>query len=175
MKNFLTYILFFVTFCTFSQSFQWLKRGGSVESPYSDNEATYSIATDSEKNYYVLSNVAMSGLNVDGNPKTNYDNPGSTPKDVVLASFACDGTYRWSKILGGSGDEKINSVIVDSQDNVYVGGRMGDCHPYPGTPFEPYPSRIDSEYFFPNSGSSCSLLILLNLPVVHYKKSCSKH
>lgn len=158
MKKLLTYILLFGTFCTFSQSFQWLKRGGSNENLGNDYESVYSIATDSEKNYYVLSYIGMSGLDVDGNPKNNYDNPGFGPKDVVLASFACDGTYRWSKILGGSGDEKINSVIVDSQDNVYVGGRMGDCHPYPGTPFEPYPSRIDSEYFFPNSGSSCSLL-----------------
>ncbi|MBC5834184.1 T9SS type A sorting domain-containing protein [Flavobacterium sp. F372] len=157
MKKLLTYILFFAAFSAFSQSFQWLKRGGSVENPYADNEATYSIATDSEKNYYVLSKVAMSGLNVDGYPKINFDNPGSTPKDVVLASFACDGTYRWSKIFGGSGDETINSVVVDSQDNVYVGGSMGDCHPYPGTPTEPYPSRIDSEYFFSNTGSACSL------------------
>lgn len=158
MKKLLTYILLFGTFCAFSQSFQWLKRGGSNENLGNDYESAYSIATDSEKNYYILSFVGMSGLDVDGNPKSNYDNPGFGPKDVILASFSCDGTYRWSKVFGGSGGEKINSVIVDSQDNVYVGGRMGNCHPYPGTPTEPYPSRIDSEYFFPNSGSSCSLL-----------------
>ena len=158
MKNFLTYILFFVTFCTFSQSFQWLKRGGSNENLGNDYESVYSIATDSEKNYYVLSYIGMSGLDVDGNPKNNYDNPGFGPKDVVLASFACDGTYRWSKVFGGSGGEIINSVVVDSQDNVYVGGSMTSCHPYPGTPSEPYPSRIDSEYFFPNSNVACSLV-----------------
>ena len=156
MKKLLTYILLFGTFCTFSQSFQWLKRGGSNENLGNDYESAYSIATDSEKNYYTLSYVGMSGLDVDGNSKSNYDNPGFGPKDVVLASFSCDGTYRWSKVFGGSGGEKINSVIVDSQDNVYVGGKMQSCHPYPGTPSEPYPSQIDTEYFFSNSSSACT-------------------
>ncbi len=90
----------------YSQTVQWVKRGGSVENIYADNEGVFSIATDSEKNYYVLSRVAMSGLNVDGNSKTNYDNPSSTPNDIVLASFACDGTYRWSKVFGG-GEMKL--------------------------------------------------------------------
>lgn len=156
MKKFYTYILFFVTFCSYSQSFQWLKRGGSNENLGNDYESAYSIATDSEKNYYTLSYVGMSDLDVDGNPKNNYDNPGFGPKDVVLASFACDGTYRWSKVFGGSGGEKINSVVVDSQDNVYVGGKMQSCHPYPGTPSEPYPSQIDTEYFFSNSSTACT-------------------
>lgn len=158
MKKLLTYVLLSSTFFTFSQSIQWLKRGGSNENLGNDYESVYSIATDSEKNYYVLSYIGMSGLDVDGNPKNNYDNPGFGPKDVVLASFACDGTYRWSKVFGGSGGEIINSVVVDSQDNVYVGGSMTSCHPYPGTPSEPYPSRIDSEYFFSNSNVACSLV-----------------
>ena len=71
MKKLLTYILLFGTFCAFSQSFQWLKRGGSNENLGNDYESAYSIATDSEKNYYTLSFVGMSGLDVDGNPKNN--------------------------------------------------------------------------------------------------------
>ncbi|NHM02113.1 SBBP repeat-containing protein [Flavobacterium difficile] len=156
MRKLFTYITFFIAFTTFSQSFQWMKRGGSNENLGIDYESVYSIATDSEKNYYTLSYVGMSGLDVDGNPKSNYDNPGFGPQDVVLASFACDGTYRWSKVFGGNGDETINSVVVDSQDNVYVGGKMQSCHPYPGTPSEPYPSQIDTEYFFSNSSSACT-------------------
>jgi hypothetical protein len=39
---------------------------------------------------------------------------------------------------------------------VYVGGWMGSCHPYPGTPSEPYPSQIDTEYFFSNSSTACT-------------------
>ena len=76
-------------FLGYAQSFQWIKDGGSAENLGSnDYEQVYSIATDSQKNVYVLSKVGMSNLNVDGNPKTNYDNPSSFPTDIVLASFS---------------------------------------------------------------------------------------
>ena len=90
----------------YAQTVQWVKRGGSNENLGNDYEPVYSIATDSQKNYYVLSYVGMSDLDVDNNPKSNYDWPGFGPKDIVLASFACDGTYRWSKVFGG-GELKI--------------------------------------------------------------------
>lgn len=155
------YIFIFLLFTgfgsLFAQSFQWIKRGGSNENLGGDHESVYSMASDSERNYYVLSYVGMSDLDVADNPKSNYDSP-TAPQDVVLASFSCDGTYRWSKVIGGIGDEYINSVVVDSQDNVYIAGTVGGCHPYPGTPSQPYSSRIDSDYFFNNSSSSCSLI-----------------
>src|SRR5574343_613934 len=77
---------------------------------------------------------------------------------IVFSIFSCGGTYRWSKVIGGIGDEYINSVVVDSQDKVYIAGTVGGCHPYPRTPSQPYSSRIDSDYFFNNSSSSCSLI-----------------
>ena len=162
MKKNISYILLLASFSAFSQSFQWIKRGGSNENVGTNlYESVYSIATDSERNYYTLSYVGMSDLDVDNNPKNNYDNPGYSPTDVVLASFACDGTYRWSKVFGGGGGgEILNSVVVDSQDNVYVGGTMASCDPYPGTPTDPYPSRIDSDYFFSNTNLACTRIFL---------------
>ena len=85
----------------YAQTVQWVKRGGSNENPGNETESAYSIATDSEKNFYILSKVGMSDLDVDGNLKNNYDNPGFGPQDTMLASFACDGTYRWSKVFWG--------------------------------------------------------------------------
>jgi len=143
----------------YAQSFQWIKDGGSAENLGSnDYEQVYSIATDSQKNVYVLSKVGMSNLNIDGNPKTNYDNPSSFPTDIVLASFTCDGTYRWSKIIGGSGKENISAVQVDSQDNVYVAGKMGTCND--GSVSQPYPGRIENDYTFPNSTTACDRIFL---------------
>ncbi|MFY8187741.1 MAG: T9SS type A sorting domain-containing protein [Flavobacterium sp.] len=143
----------------YAQSFQWIKDGGSSENLGSnDFEQVYSIATDSQKNVYVLSKVGMSSLNIDGNPKNNYDNPGSTPTDVVLASFSCDGTYRWSKIIGGSGREAISTVQVDSQDNVYVAGRIATCND--GSSLQPFPGRIEDDYIFTNASGACSLIFL---------------
>ena len=72
-------------FLGYAQSFQWIKDGGSAENLGSnDYEQVYSIATDSQKNVYVLSKVGMSSLNIDGNPKANYDDSGSPSNDIVL-------------------------------------------------------------------------------------------
>jgi hypothetical protein len=158
MKFLFAFTFYLLPYIGYSQSIQWIKRGGSNENlGINDNESVYSIATDSEKNYYVLSKVGMSDLDVDGNLKNNYDST-TSPQDIVLASFACNGTYRWSKVFGGSSDEIINSVVVDSQDNVYVGGSMASCDSYPWSSGNDYPSRIDSEYIFSNTNSACSLL-----------------
>jgi hypothetical protein len=162
MKNkTILYVLLFAFWCfgAYAQSFQWIKDGGSSENLGSnDFEQVYSIATDSQKNVYVLSKVGWSSLDVDGNPKTNYDNPSSTPTDVVLASFSCDGTYRWSKIIGGGNTEQISAVQVDSQDNVYVAGKMMSCDA--GGGLQPYPGRIEDDYVFTNATDACSLIFL---------------
>ena len=168
----LLYITFLLPFLGYAQSFQWIKDGGSAENLGSnDYEQVYSIATDSQKNVYVLSKVGMSSLNIDGNPKTNYDNPSSFPTDIVLASFSCDGTYRWSKIIGGSGKENISAVQVDSQDNVYVAGKMGTCND--GSVSQPYPGRIENDYTFSNSTTACNRIFLAKFDtngVFHYIK-----
>ena len=155
----LPYTLYLLPFLGYAQSFQWIKDGGSSENLGSnDYEQAYSIATDSQKNVYVLSKVGMSSLNIDGNPKTNYDDPSSTPTDVVLASFACDGTYRWSKIIGGSNTENISAVQVDSQDNVYIAGHIASCDN--GSVSQPYPGRIENDYTFSNATNACSVIFL---------------
>ena len=159
MKTKLLYSTLVFTSLIQAQSFQWIKSGGSAELLGTNNyEQVYSIATDSEKNVYVLSKVGMSNLNVDGHPKTNYDNPSYTPTDIVLASFACDGSYRWSKVIGGEAGEDINSVQVDSQDNVYVAGKMGTCNN--GSISQPYPSKIENDYTFVNAPDACNRIFL---------------
>ncbi|KGO87875.1 hypothetical protein Q764_12015 [Flavobacterium suncheonense GH29-5 = DSM 17707] len=94
------------------------------------------MVTDSQKNIYILAPVGQTLLNIDGNPKTNYGDS-SSKTDYALSSFSCDGTYRWSKIIGG-GIEDIDGIEVDSQDNVYVSGTFKSCS-------SPYYARIDSD------------------------------
>jgi len=153
------FLFIFFSVFSYAQSFQWIKDGGSAQNLAShDYEQVHSIATDSQKNVYVLSKVGMSNLNIDGNPKDNYDHPSSFPTDVVLASFTCDGTYRWSKIIGGGNTEEISAVQVDSQDNVYIAGKMMTCND--GSAFQPYPGRIEDDYAFTNSTTACNLIFL---------------
>lgn len=115
---------------SYGQSWQWGKRGGSIDMMdlASDHrqEEVYGIVTDSNKNIYTISYVGKNNLNVDGNPKT-YFGDNTTLCDIALSSFACDGTYRWSKIIGGGGYDVVNSIQIDVNNNIYITGMFAGC------------------------------------------------
>lgn len=154
-RELLFFLILSVTF-TYSQSWQWGKRGGALEpltiTGLHGQEQTYNLVTDSQKNIFGLSRVGFTGLDIDGISKANFDN-GSSPSDYALFSFACDGTYRWSKVIGGINDETVNSLQVDSNDNIYMSGKFGDC-----TNDVNYPSRIDNDFI--NTHLDCRILFL---------------
>jgi Secretion system C-terminal sorting domain len=132
MKNQFIYLFLLLgVSVTFSQSWQWGKRGGSIDELYVNYttgiraEEAYSIVTDSQKNIYMLSRVGGSTLNFDGVPDTIYETTSSIG-DIALISFACDGIFRWSKIIGGSGYEEFVNLQIDSQDNIYLAGMFGN-------------------------------------------------
>jgi hypothetical protein len=140
-----------------AQSWQWGKRGGGLQetSFTSDQEQTYSLITDSDKNVYGLSIVTDIGLNIDNVVKTSFDG-GTVPKDIALFSFACNGDYRWSKIIGGSNNEVVHKLGMDAEDNLYVAGRFNSCQE--DTEFPP---RIDDEFLISQSPQDCRLLFLI--------------
>ncbi|WP_442787259.1 hypothetical protein [Flavobacterium suncheonense] len=102
-KQLHTILLLLLAFSSHSQTWQWGKRGGSTDNlsvTSSRKEEIIDMVTDSQKNIYILAPVGQTLLNIDGNPKTNYGDS-SSKTDYALSSFSCDGTYRWSKIIGG--------------------------------------------------------------------------
>ena len=108
-KQLHTILLLLLALSSHSQTWQWGKRGGSTDNLSNTGgnriEEVIDIVTDSQKNIYVLAPVGQTLLNIDGNPKTNYGDS-SSKTDFTLSSFSCDGTYRWSKIIGGGGVKK---------------------------------------------------------------------
>ncbi len=104
-----------------AQSWQWGKRAGSYSGPVSAgyDETTYDIATDANGNVYVVSELWTPGLDIDGHARSGYGGA-----DVVLSSFKCDGTYRWSKIIGGHQSDVPASVKTDTLGGVYVSGYL---------------------------------------------------
>lgn len=130
MKKILLTAFFFLFSCLYSlqaQSWQWGKRGGGADALiYSQGpESVKSMATDALGNIFIISDVSKTGLNIDGVPKTSYANSGSS-SNGALASFNCDGTYRWSKIIGGGSQSSIADIKTDSQGNVYIVGTFGN-------------------------------------------------
>ena len=155
MKNIVVFLLLSSVYSAHCQSWQWGKRGGSAqELDYNaaGPEEAHHLITDSNKNIYGISRVGQAGLNIDNVVKTNFDT-GSYPNDCALFSFACDGSYRWSKIIGGINIEIVNPPQVDGQNNVYVSGKFGDC-----TTDSFYPFRIDSDFI--NTYYDCRILFL---------------
>lgn len=133
------------------------KTGGSTDNLSNTGgnriEEVIDIVTDSQKNIYVLAPVGQTLLNIDGNPKTNYGDS-SSKTDFTLSSFSCDGTYRWSKIIGGGGVEKVTNIQIDNQDNVYVAGRFTTCS-------SPYYARIDNDVVLNTyTSASCKTLFI---------------
>jgi hypothetical protein len=146
-KNLLYVLLFFATIGMQAQTWQWAKRGGSVLPPPNGNEKVVSMCVDPNGNVTIASLVSSSNINIDGNLKPGYSvqYPSS---DIAIASFSCDGTYRWSKTIGGFQNDYIQDVGTDADGNVYAVGQIsiGINDFGPGTT---YAAHFDTDTILP--------------------------
>jgi uncharacterized delta-60 repeat protein len=87
----------------------WLKQFGDA----AQADRGYGVAVDTLGNIFV--GGYTKGL-LDGSANLG-------DKDIFIAKYLADGTQSWIKQTGTSGEEKIQSVAVDSSGNVYIGGQ----------------------------------------------------
>lgn len=132
MKKLFITALLFTAGHAISQEFdwQWAKRGGGSRiafnefvpdfSPYSEH--IKDIAVDADNNYYFLTQVAANNTNYYGIPFDVYNNTESANgyADVLLLSTTCDGTYRWSRVIGGGSFDEGYNISLDTNGGVYV-------------------------------------------------------
>lgn len=123
-------LLFFIS-NLFAQNptWQWAKKGGTTDniSLIQNWEQIKAMRTDANGNVYILAPVGIYNLMIDGNPKPTYGlyaGDGSATLDYVIASFSCDGTYRWSKVIGGQNSDFLQNIQLDAEGNVYVSGKV---------------------------------------------------
>ena len=100
-----------------AQQWQWAKSGGSPGPAFNNVEETARyMTTDKWGNIYLIGNAYQSGMNVDGQSLNGFGYD-----DIVLTSFTCSGTYRWSKVIGTSMPDFANAVVhADSLGGVYL-------------------------------------------------------
>lgn len=102
------------------QGWQWAKRSGISRQQSSTTAANSEICTDKFGNVYMSALIADSNFSIDGHSLATW---GKT--DILISSFNCEGTYRWSKVMGSSNDsDRVTSIKTDSVGNVYVCGTM---------------------------------------------------
>ena len=74
-------------------------------------------------------------MDFDPGPGTdNHTSAGSD--DIFLTKINADGTYSWTKTMGGTSNDRGDSAAVDGSGNVYVTGSfegIADFDPGPGT------------------------------------------
>lgn len=85
-----------------SGAIQWQRILGGTGS-----DIAYEVALDSSGNVYV---VGYSG------------STGTGQTDGVIAKYNSSGTIQWQRYLTSTGSTFFTSVVVDSSDNVYIGG-----------------------------------------------------
>ncbi|XZF16475.1 T9SS type A sorting domain-containing protein [Chitinophagaceae bacterium MMS25-I14] len=111
--------LLFVTIHSYAQTpkFQWGKRGGSGGSDYSGSfEHVIDMAADAHGNVYVLALNSSSLANIDG-----HNGIGVRDK-LSLASWDCNGNFRWMKNYGSASVFYGTALATDTLGGVYMTG-----------------------------------------------------
>jgi Beta-propeller repeat len=86
-----------------------------------DHDEGQSVAVDGSDNVYITG--YFSGTNADFNPGGVADSHTSAGlEDIFLTKINYDGSYGYTKTMGGTGSDYGRSVALDSIDNVYITG-----------------------------------------------------
>ena len=157
------YSLFSILYSLFSiplhaQTFnwKWAVSGGGPLGGHTDEEI-YDIKVGTDNNYYFIAAVyGKNGVQLDGQSVKTYNQStsaaGGNP-DIFLFSTTCDGTVRWSQAIGGGVEDLAYNLVLDSQNNVYIGTYVSnsyitpDGHPVHFSPTDsiPYPDLTNPQ------------------------------
>ena len=96
--------------------YDWTKKFGGE---FSDHGRA--VATDSSGNIYIAGSFTGSvNFAADFSDNALKDSAGGT--DIFITKINSNGTYGWTKRMGGAGHDGASGIAVDADDNVYVAG-----------------------------------------------------
>jgi len=106
-----------------SGNYLWTKTFGSTGDDLQANFWMHNmLSVDNSNNVFIATYFSGS---VDFDPGTGTDIQNSNGyEDICLIKINADGSYGWTKVLGGSNTEIAQSCIVDNSGNIYVGGSV---------------------------------------------------
>ena len=98
-----------------SGNYQWTKAFGGT-----GGDGVIPVAIDSSGNVYIGGSFENT---VDFDPGAGVDNRTSAGSyDAFLSKYDASGNYQWTKAFGGTGEDEVTSVAINSSGNVYLGG-----------------------------------------------------
>jgi len=131
-------------------NWQWAMKGGGSNGGI-DEEQIHDIKVGTDGNYYFIATIeGNSNTQLDGEPVDVY-NSTIGGKDIFLFSTDCEGQVRWSQAIGGEGNDRAYNLVLDSNNNVYVGayltgGSSYNLHfsPDPTHDITPFPANQEA-------------------------------
>ena len=105
----------FLTKINADGSYGWTKTMGGTE-----DDRAYGLAADSDGNIYITGYFADT---VDFDPGSGADSHTSTGGlDIFVTKINADGSYGWTKTMGGTAGDAAHGIAVDSIGNIYITG-----------------------------------------------------
>jgi len=137
---------------TYAQTYNWqwaIKGGGSNGGI--DTEQIHDIKVGTDGNYYFIATIeGNNNTQLDGELQTVY-NVSNGGNDIFLFSTTCEGEVLWSQAIGGEHYDRAYNLVLDSNNNVYVGayvtgGSSYNLHFSPDTAHDitPFPANMDA-------------------------------
>ena len=141
----------FLTKINSAGSYGYTKTMGGTDQDYGQ-----SVAVDGSDNVYITG--YFSGVNVDFNPGAGTENHDSAGlEDIFLTKINFDGSYGYTKTMGGTDHDYGQSVAVDSSDNVYITGYFRETADFdPGTATDNHTAAGEEDIFLTKINSAGS-------------------
>jgi PKD repeat protein len=120
-----------LVFSAHAQSYKWVKGGGSTSiltASLDRSETVKQMCTDYNGNVYATANMGMTNILADTFYRTGAHYFSNL--HTFIASYKCDGTMRWAKLLEGISDAEISGTEYLA-GSVYVTGRLFSDATYP--------------------------------------------
>ncbi|MBN4052087.1 SBBP repeat-containing protein, partial [Cytophagaceae bacterium AH-315-L13] len=136
-----------------SQSYQWANSVGGT-----GWDQGWTITTDLSDNVLVAGSFYNT---VDFNPDSLVtDNLTSNGvDDIFFTKYGADGSYIWTKAIGGNGWDRCYSIVTDSFGNIYITGNFGGNVDFdPGSGTDNLSGNGNYDIFFAKYDSSGSLI-----------------
>lgn len=163
ITKYIAFLFLQISFSSFSQTLDWVKTIGSGQ--YTINPKT--ILTN-QIGEVIISGSFFGSIDVDPSEAVveiaSNQSIQNSFNDFFVLKLSAEGELLWIRTFGGKFDDRITSMGIDSQDNIYITGIFGDT-------IDADPDELTTFLIGENNLSRCFILKLNDLGDLVWAKS----